>query len=184
MSRTISVALAAALSLFATKGTSAQVKTIPGETITTTATVEAVEQASRTLTLRDPKGDLHTMKVPDSVTRFSGIKPGDTVTATYYDNITLMPKQPGEPDVDTLRGGVTGTSGTKPGGTVSIQRRITATVAAIDMDSPSISFTGPSNWKWSTKVQDKTALDTVKVGDRVDIRWTEAMLVSLTPPKQ
>jgi hypothetical protein len=183
MSRTIAVALTAAVSLFSTTGAYAQVKTIPGETVTGTATVESVEQATRTLTLRDSKGELHTMKVPETVTRFSEIKPGDTLTATYYDNITLKMKDAGEPDVDTLRGGVTGTSGTKPGGTMAAQRQITATIDAIDMDVPSISFSGPSDWKWSTKVQDKSALEQVKVGDRVDITWTEAVLISMEAPK-
>ena len=47
------------------------------------------------------------------------------------------------------------------------------------MDTPSITFTGPNGWKYSSKVQDKSALARVKVGDTVDIVWTEAVLVSL-----
>ena len=44
---------------------------------------------------------------------------------------------------------------------------------------PSITFTGPNGWKYTSKVQDTEALAKVKVGDKVDIVWTEAMLVSL-----
>jgi len=51
------------------------------------------------------------------------------------------------------------------------------------MKVPSITFTGPNNWKYSSKVQDKDALAKVKVGDKVDIVWTEAMIVSLEPGK-
>ena len=57
--------------------------------------------------------------------------------------------------------------------------KITATITAIDPAMPSITFTGPNNWKYSTKVQDKDALSKVKVGDKVDITWTEAMVASL-----
>jgi hypothetical protein len=181
MSRPTTVALACSLSLLAGSGALAQFKTIPGEMVSTTATVVAVEQSSRMLTLRDEKGELHTMKVPEKVSRFGEIKPGDKVNAKYFDNITLTRKAPGEPDVNTLERAVTGTSGGGPGGTVAKQRRITATIAAVDMDVPSIAFTGPNDWKFSTKVQDKQALEGVKVGDRVDITWTEAVLVSLTP---
>jgi hypothetical protein len=47
------------------------------------------------------------------------------------------------------------------------------------MNVPSITFTGPSGLKYTSKVQDTEALAKVKVGDKVDIVWTEAMLVSL-----
>ena len=59
------------------------------------------------------------------------------------------------------------------------QRTITATISGVDMNTPSITFTGPNGWKYTSKVQDTEALAKVKVGDKVDIVWTEAMLVSL-----
>ena len=68
-----------------------------------------------------------------------------------------------------------------PGGTRATQRTITATITAIDPNIPSITFTGPNGWKYSSKVQDTEALAKVKVGDKVDIVWTEAMMVSLEP---
>jgi hypothetical protein len=47
--------------------------------------------------------------------------------------------------------------------------------------TPSITFTGPNGWKYTSKVQDKDALAKVKVGDKVEITWTEAVLVSVEP---
>ena len=70
-----------------------------------------------------------------------------------------------------------------PGGTKAKQRTITATITAIDMNMPSVTFTGPNGWKYTSKVQDKEALAKVKVGDKVDIVWTEAVLVSVEPGK-
>jgi hypothetical protein len=66
-----------------------------------------------------------------------------------------------------------------PGGTKARQRTITATITAIDPAMPSVTFTGPNGWKYSSKVEDKAALDKVKVGDKVDITWTEAVLLSV-----
>ncbi len=43
---------------------------------------------------------------------------------------------------------------------------------------PSISFSGPNNWTYSSPVEDRKALERVKVGDKVDIMWTVALLVS------
>jgi hypothetical protein len=184
MSQKTALLFTCVLSLVGAATVQAQTKTLPGEHTTITATVEAIEQASRTWTLRGPKGELHTAKVPPDVKRFSEIKVGDTVTATYYDNIVLRVKSPGEPDVDTLTGALTPGSGGKPSGTAASQQTITATIDAIDMSVPSISFKGPRGWSYSSRVQDKKALQQVKVGDRVDITWTEAVVVSVEPPKK
>ena len=70
-----------------------------------------------------------------------------------------------------------------PGGTKAKQRTITAAITAIDMDKPAISFSGPNGWKYTSMVRDKEALAKVKVGDKVDIVFTEAMLVSIEPGK-
>jgi hypothetical protein len=88
-------------------------------------------------------------------------------------------KQPGESDVISQAKGTTGSEQTLPGGTKAKQTTITATISAIDLNVPSITFTGPGGLKYTSKVQDLEALSKVKVGDKVDIVWTEAMLVSL-----
>jgi hypothetical protein len=182
MSRSSLLLTAGALVLLATAA-SAQTKTLPGERQTMTATVEAIEESRREVTLRDAKGELHTYVLGKEVTRFPAIKVGDKVNATYYDTITLRVKPAGEPDVDTLTEGVTPGGGRKPVGTAAVQQTITATIDAIDMNVPSISFKGPRGWKYSTKVQDKKALAQVKVGDKVDITWTEALLVGVSAGK-
>jgi len=172
--------LSCALALFASATLAhAQVKILPGEHQTISATVEGIETSTRMLTLRGPAGNLRTVHVPADVKRFSTIKVGDTVQATYYDNVILRVKQPGEAAVDTLEGAGTATPGQKPGATVAAQQTITATIDAIDMNVPSISFKGPRGWAYTQKVQDKKALAQVKVGDRVDITWTEAVLVTV-----
>jgi len=159
----------------------AQTKTIPGDKQTITATVEAIQAETREVTLKGPKGNYVTVTVPPEVKRFSEIKVGDTISATYYENIVLRVQRPGEKPVNTDEAAVTrGTAG--PGGTVASQRTITATITEIDMQVPSITFSGPNNWKYSSKVVDKKALASVKVGDKVDITWTEAVLISVQPP--
>ncbi len=161
----------------------AQIKTLPGEAITVSATVEAIERSTRMLTLKGADGKLEMITVPADVKRFDTLKVGDKITAKYYEVITLRKKAPGEKDVNTLTGGVTPGSGAKAGGTAAAQRTITATITAIDPKIPSISLEGPSNWKYSSRVADREALKQVKVGDKLDITWTEAVLISAEPPK-
>jgi len=159
-------------------------KTLTGETSTVTATVESIEKMSRQVTLKNEDGTYEVLTVPQSVKRFDGLKVGDKVRAHYYENVVFRQKAAGEKDTDTSTASVTPTSaGAKPNGTVASQRQITATITAIDPKVPSISFDGPNDWHYTTKVHDKKALSQVKVGDKVEVTWTAAALVSFEDAK-
>lgn len=184
MIRLTTATLAAAFSCLALTAFAAQTKSIPGDMITVTAKVEAVETQSRTLTLKKPDGTYTTLVVPDAFERFGGIKVGDTVTARYYNNIVFRKLNPGEKPVNADTEGLTIPGGSRPKGTAATQRTITTTVTAIDQKIPSITFTGPNNWVYSSKVQDRNALKAVKVGDQVSITWTEALSINVAGPKK
>jgi hypothetical protein len=184
MKRMAGLAAAAAMVAGALAPLAAQTKTVTGEQSTITATVEAIDHGNRTVSLKGPKGNYVTIDVPANVARFDSIKVGDKLTATYYENIVLNVLKPGEAPKDTAQAAVTRSDSTKPGATAAKQRTITAEITAIDMKVPSISFKGPNGWAYSSKVQDKDALSKVKVGDKVDITWTEALLVSMDTPKK
>ena len=83
------------------------VKELPGETLTVSGTVEAIDQTSRALTLKNAAGELVTIDVSSEVKRFSEIKVGDTISARYYDNVTVRLKQPGEASVNTASAAAT-----------------------------------------------------------------------------
>ena len=136
MRRTIAGAMVALACGVAASGVAAQTKVIPGEMEKVTATVEAVDHGTRTVTLKLADGTFETIVAPASVQRFNAIKVGDTLQATYYDNIVVRVKQPGEKDVDTAGEALTRTPGTSPGVTAAAQRTITATITAIDPKDP------------------------------------------------
>jgi Cu/Ag efflux protein CusF len=169
---------AAALLAMAAVSLGAQTKVIPREFKSVTVTVEAIDTAARYVTVKKPDGQNETFYVPSSMKRFDSLKVGDKINATYYENIVIQVKQPGAPDVNKTTGGLVPVEGA-PAGTSSYQRTITATITAIDPVVPSITFTGPGNWKYSSRVNDTAALAKVKVGDRVDITWTMALLMSV-----
>ncbi len=173
-----------AASLFLPALAAAQIKTIPGDAVTLTATIEAIERASRLVTLKDPDGTLTTITVPDDIKRFNELKVGDIITARYYENVTLRVKAPGEKDVDTTQGALTRGKGGRPSGTAAAQRTITATITAIDPKVPSITLSGPNNWTYSSRIVDRNVLKQVKVGDKLDITWTEAVMLSAESPKK
>ena len=161
----------------------AQAKTVRSEMRTQMATVEVIDASTREITLKKPDGTYVTIVAGPEITRFAEVKVGDRVNARYYENVVVRVKQPGEPEVDNKVKATTGSGQAMPGGTNARQRTITATITAIDPALPSITFTGPNGWKYTSPVQDTEALAKVKVGDKVDIVWTAAMLVSLEPGK-
>lgn len=178
MKKLSSLAVAGAFALLAGSASGQVTKTITGDTQTVNATVEAIEQSTRTVTLHKDDGTYEVLAVPESVKRFDTLKVGDKVKARYYENIVFRLKEAGEKDVDTATGAVTPAAGEKPKGTVASQRTITATITAIDPKTPAITFKGPNDWTYSSRVHDKKALAKVKVGDKVDITWTSAAIVA------
>jgi len=176
--------IVAAAALVPMSGTvMAQSKTIAAQMRTETGVVEAIDAPTRSVTLKKSDGSYVTTVAGPDIKRFAEIKVGDKVAARYYENVVVRVKQPGERDVDAANKATTPAEQVLPGGTKAKQQTITATITAIDMDAPSITFSGPRGWTYSTPVMDKAALAKVKVGDKVDIVWTEAVLVSLEPGK-
>ena len=178
------MAAAAAMVLGTLAPLAAQTKTVTGEQSTITASVEAIDHGNRTVTLKGPKGNYVTIDVPAGVQRFDSIKVGDKLTATYYENLVLNVQKAGSAPKDSAEAALTRSTSSKPGVTAAKQRTITAEISAIDMKVPSISFKGPNGWAYSSKVEDKDALSKVKVGDKVDITWTEALLIGFDAPKK
>ena len=175
--------LAASVVLLTGGAAQAQIKTIQGESVSMTVTIEAIDQNSRTLTVKDDKGIFETLEVPRAFPRFR------CAQGRRQDYRPLLrqrcdPSQEARRSGDRRKGGaVTPTAGARPGGTVATQQTVTVTITAIDPKVPSITVKGPNGYVYSRKVDDKNALAKVKVGDKLDITWTEALLISVEPAK-
>jgi hypothetical protein len=157
----------------------AQVKVLPTHTVTIAGTVETIDHTKRVVTIKKTTGEFVTVDVPEGAKRFNELKVGDKVKATYNNNVTVRLKPPGEPAVDTAKVTKTGGEGERPGGMATMERTMTATIAAIDTTASSITFVGPNEWKYSRHVVDPKVFDQVKVGDRVDITWITDVTVAV-----
>ena len=158
-------------------------KTLSGETKVVTVTVESIEKASREITVKKADGTYESIFVPSAITRFDTLKIGDRITAKYYETVVLRMTPPGQKDANAVVHDGLARTAERPSATASQQQTITATITAIDAAVPSITFTGPRGWTYSSRVEDTQALAKVKVGDRVDITWTEALILSIDDAK-
>jgi len=176
-------AVAGSVLLLAGAAVAAQTKTFEGDSVTATVTVEAIEQSTRTITVTNDEGVYETIQAPPEMKRFSELKVGDKITARYYDNVVVRLKKPGEAAVDVDSAALTRNEA-RPGATAALQRTITVTVTEKDPKTSSITVKGPNGYTYSRKAADKKAFAALKVGDQLDMTWTDAVLISVDPPKK
>ena len=151
------------------------------DAIEVTTKIEAIDKTARLVTLKDKDGELETIKCGPEVKRFDELKVGDTVTFRYYESIAYSIRKPGAPSgLPTQTGpSVTRSQGPKPGGTIAEQETATVTIKAIDLKLPSVTVLTEDKRTVSMKVEDKKNLKDLKVGDKVEVTYTEAVMISV-----
>jgi Cu/Ag efflux protein CusF len=148
--------------------------------VSATATIMAIDSTSRMLTLKNEKGEEDTFAVGPAVTRFNELKVGDKVKMTYYESLVFQVLKPGETSTAANeKAAFTRATGALPGGSVATQMKKTVTVKSIDPALPSITVTTEDGRTVTRKIEDRKNLEKVKVGDRIDITYTEALLVNI-----
>jgi Cu/Ag efflux protein CusF len=157
------------------KGTVSRVSSV-----TATATIQAIDSTTRQITLRNEKGEEDTFVVGPDVTRFNELKVGDKVKFTYYESLVFQVRKPGEAsDAAADNAAFARAKGELPGAALAHQQKTTVTVKAIDPAVPSITVTTADGRTVTRKIEDKKNLEGVKVGDRIDITYTEAIATSV-----
>ena len=156
-----------------------EVRQLPTQTVTLSGTVATIDHEKRMVNIKKADGSFETVDVPAGVQRFDELKVGDKVSITFNNNVAARLKPPGEAPVDTQTGTSTAGQGERPGGTIAVQRTMTATVDTIDKNASSITFTGPNGWKYSRHIVDPAVLNNLKVGDKVDITWNTDVTVAV-----
>jgi hypothetical protein len=150
---------------------------------TVQATVTAIDQTDRMVTLKGSQGKERTIHVPDSVKKFSSLKVGDVITARYIDGLIFHVMQPG----DTRPKGtgeevITPNLEGRAGGTIASQETAEVTVLGIDPKVPSLTLKTEDGRTISYMVKDSSRIKNLKVGDRIVIVYTEAVMLSVDPP--
>jgi Cu/Ag efflux protein CusF len=151
--------------------------------MTETATIRAIDPATRSVTLRAKNGDEDTFTVGPEVKRFNQLKVGDTITVTYYEALVFQLRKPGvasTPPTDAIVGG---RLKDRPGGAVGAQQTGTVTVKAIDMNTPSITVVTEDGRTMTRRIADKKNLEGVSPGDRIDLTYSQAVVISAAAGK-
>lgn len=150
-------------------------------TVTVTATVEAIDTKTRSVTLRGPDGNLTTIQAGDQVKNLAQVKKGDLVTAVFYESIAYEVKKKGTatPGIVEATDATTAPVGQKPAGVGASAVTVTATITKIDTKANTVTLKGPEGKEVTVKVKNPDNLKGVKVGDLVEITYSVAVGISV-----
>jgi len=185
----IGVVMIVALGCAKREGTTAPVaqSSGPGSAsalVSTTATVEDVDQRTRMVTLRTADGEIVHFQGDESMRNLPQVRKGDQVTATYYESIALRLREAGgeQPRIAVSEQVERAPLGEKPAGMVVRNATLTAKVAAIDRARETVTLEGPQGGKITLKVQDPANLERAHVGHLVEATYREAVSISVQTP--
>jgi hypothetical protein len=153
------------------------------ESVSATMTIQAIDKANRLVTLRDEKGAEDTMQVGPAMKRFDELKVGDKVKITYVESLVLQVRKPGDAVKPGTDAKMTKGTGASPGATLAVQQSTTVEVLAIDQKLPSITVKTADGRTVTRKVEERKNLEGVKVGDKIDITYTQAAIMNVEPIK-
>lgn len=156
------------------KGKSVQIKA--------TATVTAIDQKIRMITLKTADGKELTTEVPPEVKNLKQVKVGDVLNITYTAAVAFRINPKDAVAAGTSTSVTTAKPGEKPAATAGNKVTVSATVEAIDLKANSVTFKGPNGNVRTVAVEDpanQEKLKTLKVGDIVEFTYTEALAISV-----
>ncbi len=185
----IAAAVAFAASAVAQTGAVA-VGSAPGkagiaQTVKITATITAIDKATRDVTLKGPQGNELVVTAGPEVKNFDNLKVGDQVDLQYVEALTLELKKGGGLVVARTeqKGAVGAKPGEKPAGAVGRQVTIVADVVAIDPAKQVVTLKGPQRTV-DLKIADPEQFKRVAKGDQVEATFTQALAIAVEPKKK
>ncbi len=151
-----------------------------GVMLSTTSVIGAIDSGNRIVTLKNADGTTDIIYCGPEVKRFNELKVGDKVTFRYHESLVYsITKAAASAPTTSLPQIVRNEGGARPGGTISQQMTAIVTLAAIDQKIPSVTVTTADGNKMSFKVENPKNLEGVKVGDKVQITYTQAFAVTV-----
>jgi hypothetical protein len=151
-----------------------------------TATVKAIDLDKRLVTLQGPKGNEVTIQVDERAKNLPQVKVGDQVKVKYYEALAFRVVPPGQaaPPPSATSAITTAQPGEKPAGVAGREVTVTVTIEAINQKAGTVTFKGPQGNSETVKAQDPNNLRLIKVGDQVEITYTEALAISVEEVKR
>ena len=150
------------------------------------AQVVSVDKKTRTVGLKGPKGHVVEVVAGDEVRNFDQIKVGDFVMVRMMQSLALelQKVKSNASGIKVTEGAVKSEPGQQPAAGAAREITAIAKVTAVDPKGKTISLRGPRGNVVKLDVQNPDQFKVVKVGDEVQVTYTEAAAVSVEPGKK
>jgi hypothetical protein len=147
------------------------------------AQIVGLDKATRTLTLKGPKGNVMDLVAGDEVKNFDQIKVGDAVVARFAQALTLELKKTkvAAGDVAVKEAAAKAKPGERPAVAGARQVTVLADVVSVDPKASTITLRGPKGNAVVLPVENPDQFKVVKKGDQVEATYTEALALSVEP---
>ena len=177
------LSLAAILPLQVPSNVSAQGVEL-GDSVVVTAEIVAIDRADRALALLGPDGNVVAVEVSHAARNFDQIEVGDQVKVAYYESVAMyLGKRGQKPEGTVDLVAARSVKGDMPAGIVVEAVDISAEVQAIDKQKRTVTLELPDGRKVTSRVDKSVkAFDTLKVGESIHARYTEAIAISVEKP--
>jgi hypothetical protein len=147
-----------------------------------TATIVAIEPDTRAVTLKDGKGRVVQVEVGEEAHNFDQLKVGDIVTTEYREAISLsLSKTSGPRSAKQRFTEKRAEPGARPGGTIGREITVMADVLSVNPKEKTVTLKGPEGNVVDVYVDDPEQMKHVRKGDQVEVVYTEAVAISVTP---
>jgi len=149
-----------------------------------TATVVSVDQRRRRVTLKNAAGQTRTISVGPEVQNLAQVRRGDQVVVTFYESVLfhLLPAGSAQPGVAAAEGADRAAPGQLPGAVAADAVTVIVTVVAVDKNAPSLTVKDPEGEVVTLPVREASRLDPVKVGDLLQITYSQALAIAVERP--
>jgi hypothetical protein len=153
------------------------------------ATVEEVHPEDRSLVLKGETGERAVVVAGPEVRNFDQIKAGDQVSLVYHVALAAELKPRGTPTSAPTESTIEKRAppGTKPSGSLGRTVATTVQIESVDTSFNTVTFKKADGITRTVAVEDPDArkfIRTLKPGDPVEIKYTEAVAVSVQPTRR
>jgi Cu/Ag efflux protein CusF len=150
-----------------------------------TATVDAIDLATRTVTLSDGAGNEYVVEAGPEVRNLEQVKVGDELVVSYYSALAAEFKKPGEgvPGVQAEAAAGRAPAGERPAAAAGKTVTATIVIESVDAEENTVTFTGPRGLRTVLveSPEGQEFIKQLKKGDEVEIAYTEALAISVEP---
>jgi Cu/Ag efflux protein CusF len=145
-----------------------------------TAWVEGVDAENRSITLKGPRGRVVTLPVGPEVPNLEAVRPGDPVVVRYLEALALDLRRAGTGFRErTDAAGAAPKPGERP---AADARQVTAVAELVGVDPRrQVASMRVARRTVDVRVRDATQLKLLKVGDPVEVTYTEAAVIAIEP---